>query len=838
MKKLLVFAAIASLLAGCGGGGSSSAVPKTGGSSSTNNSSGSQNSLVPISSPQGTARATATASVSTSALLPSFAARAKTAAVKRRSLGSFRTPLSSGIAQVIVKGTLFQGTASATVVTNSQTLTPTNNGVTVSMTFSNVVPANNDWIIFDFTAQAADGSQYDLGVLATMIDITSNGTNTVNLDVNSTLRFQAILTSLGQGISSYDLENNAGLDAAIGSYLTSHPQYVPDPNTGFFSQSTAQLIANDLLTMYGRTVTLSTLNGAVNTALYSITYDYTSPDENNLIANACPFDESSCSSNGGLAQYTSTGNLAAGITSPYFIYGSPGGAGTACNDVSSANPSNTVYVNCQSPVYPAHAPGSGLSTAYASIVSAAMINGGGNSSITVPVYGGHIIVGAHERSTINSLVTLPTFGGTTAISGEAPGAFSVPISLNSTALTVSAVDPQTQALDPAGSGWSTGGLFGGSDGYGGFSLCCGTLEGSVALLYDGASVPTGAYTAYPGNTSTFPETFPELYYLATNISPSPVTGSLTIYIPEVFAGYTYSLAAELSGSGTWTTIAGPVNGNGTQFNNGSITFPSVPVPASTTEAFALFVTVNNSSTPFTPVFSYILQPNYVTSGGAASFYTYCPGPTNGAGACDFAEYATPPTTTTYNFSPPNSVPGAVPVFGGPTIQLTLDTWNPFGLTNAQLDMCSVSGCTPLNTGGTINATSTFYDNGTNLSYYNWAGPGSDVTSSVVYNGPGYKVNYSGPGTGSFSSTTPALFAPQSTVYLDSNSPSGTAWGMTITDNSGNTYTAVRTSNHGASSQPVFFFPSIVTPVTSQKITFTYTLPGSVISSGNFIVYYL
>lgn len=847
MKKLLVFAAIASLLAGCGGGGKSATIPSALGGSSSNVPTGSGSSLVPISSPQGTARATATASIATSGLLPSFAARAakNTSSTKRRSLGSLRTTLSSGIAQVIVYGTLFQSTASATEVTNTQTLTPTANGVTVSMTFSNVVPANNDWIIFDFVAQASDGSEYDLGDLATLIDITSNGTNVVNLDTNSTLRFQAMISSLGNGISSYDLENNAGLDASLASYLTSHPQYVPDANTGLFSATTSQQIANDLQTTYGRTLTLTTSGGTGTSAIYSITYDYTSAAENNLDLNACPFEFSQGCANGIFAGSSNavSGNLAAGVSPPYVIYGVPLGSGSACGNVILADPGSPYSAQCASAVNPIHTPGSGSSTAYPVVVSAALINGGGNSSVTVPVYGGRIIVGAHDRSVINSLVTLPMHGGTVTLAGEAPGSFSQNIVQSSTALTLSVLDPQTQALDPSGAQWDTGGLFGGSDGYGSFSLAGGSLESS--LFGFSTSVPSGGYTAYPATFApTFPAIYPEGYTVALNGAfPSPVTGSITFAIPEVYGGYTYSLAAEPSGSGTWTTVAGPVSGSGTQFHSGTVTFPSVTVPASTNEALALYITVNNSSTPFTPVFGYVLQPNYLTSGGGANFYTYCPGPTNGDGACDFAEYATPPTTTTYGFSPPNSVPGTVPAFGGPTISLTLDTWNPFGLTNAQLDMCGTGGCAPLNTAGTIDATSTFYDNGTNLSYYNWAGSGSDITTGVTtHAGGGYTVSYTpnggGGGTGTFSSSTPALFGPQTIINIDTNAPASASWSMTVTGTSGTVYPAVRTSASGQSNTPAFFFPSIVTPVTTQNITFSYTLPSSVTTAGSFTVYYL
>ncbi len=738
-------------------------------------------------------------------------------------------------------GTLFQSTASATEVTNTQTLTPTSNGVSVSMTFSNVVPANNDWILFDFVAQASDGSQYDLGDLATLIDITSSGTNLVNLDTNSTLRFQAMITSLGNGISSYDLENNAALDSSLASYLTSHPQYTPDPNTGLFSATTAQSIANDLQTTYGRTLTLTTSGGTGSSAIYSITYDYTSTAENNLDLNACPFDFSSGCANGifhGSSNAVS-GNLAAGVSTPYFIYGVPLGSGSACgNQVVSANPGATANAQCASAESPIHTPGSGASTAYPVVVSAALINGGGNSSITVPVYGGGIIVGAHDRAVINNLVTLPMHGGTVTIAGLPPGASSQNIAQTSTALTVSAVDPQTQALDASGAQWDTSGLFGGSDGYGSFFLSNDTL----GVLGFGTTVPTGGYTAYPTTPApTFPAIYPQGYSVAVSLSPE--TGSITYGVPEVYAGYTYSLAAEPAGSGTWSTVAGPVSASGTQFNTGTVTFPSVTIPASTNEALALFVTVNNSSTPFTPVFGYVLQPNYLTSAGTVNFYTYCPGPTNGDGACDFAEYATPPTTTTYGFSPPNSVPGTVPVFGGPTISLTLDTWNPFGLTNAQLDMCSVSSCTPLNTGGTINATSTFFDNGSNLSYYNWAGSGSDITTGVsTHVGGGYSVAYTpsggGGGTGSFSSATPALFGPQATFKINTSAPSGTAWSLTITDTNGHAYTAVRTNANGSSNTPEFFFPSIVSPITAQNITFTYTLSSGITTPGSFTVYYL
>jgi hypothetical protein len=848
VKKLLVFAALASLLAGCGGGGGgakTSVLPSTGGSS-TNTPGTSGNAGIPISSPQGTARATATATVGASALLPAFGSRTSgrataAATTRRRSLSSFRTPLSSGIASVIVNGTLYQSTASVAVVTNSQTLIPTANGVTVSMTFSNVVPANNDWIVFDFIAQASDGSQYDLGDLATMINITANGSNSVNLDTNSTLRFQAIVTALGSAISSYDLENNATLDGAIATYLTGHPQYVPDPNTGLFSPATQQLIANDLLATYGRTVTITTSGGTGSSALFSIAYDYTSTDENNLMVNACPFDEEAgCTgtSNNNLNRYT--GFAGAGVTYPYFIYGVPG---AVCYDVSATDPTQpitTAGLCSQGPAIPVHTPGSGASSAYPNIVTAALIIAGGTTSLTVPVYGGHIIVGAHDRAAKNGLITLPPYGGTANIAGEAPGSFSKNVAMSSTALTVSAVDAQTQAMDASGQGWNTQGLFGGSDAGPNSSIYA--YNQPFSNTYEG-TLSTSPYTPFPTNILTFPATVPLFYSVYSN-SNGPITGTFAYSLPELYGGYTYSLAIETSGSSTWTPgFAGPVSAVFNSSTGGpTVTFSNVTFPAATTAEIALYATINNSATPLTPVFGYVLQPNYVTSGGGAKFYTFCPGATTDVGTCDFAQYASPPTTTTYSFSPPNSVPGTDPQFNGTSnpISLTLDTWNPFGIPNSQLDMCGVSGCTPLVGAGTINATSTFFDNGTNLSYYNWHGPGSDATSSVTVNGAGgYSVNWNASGglTGSFSSTTPALFGPQSQIFVSTSSPGSTAWGMTIMDTSGHTYTGVRTNQAGANT-PEFFFPTIVVPITSSNITFTYALPSGTTGTGTFTLFNL
>lgn len=190
-------------------------------------------------------------------------------AAKRRTLSQLRAQ-GLNIAQVKATGTLYQSTTSAITITNSQLLTPQSGTVTVTLTFSNVIPTNNDWIIFDFTAIASDGSQFDLGELGTVIDVASNSTTTVNLDANSTRRLQVLLNLATSGfVSTYDFENTANLDALIGSAIGSTSY---DSTTQLFNATTLASLTSSIQPQFARSITVNT--GATSPAIVSIAADY------------------------------------------------------------------------------------------------------------------------------------------------------------------------------------------------------------------------------------------------------------------------------------------------------------------------------------------------------------------------------------------------------------------------------------------------------------------------------------------------------------------------------------------------------------------------------------
>src|SRR6202043_525508 len=198
VKRILAAAVSAAILAGCGGGGGSMLPNSVAGGSAPSGG-------VPFAgdSPP-TASLTANAPVAASRL-PALYRRSASAA-SRKTYDAVRH--TSSIAQVEIDGTLYQGAASAVPVTNVQKVTPAADGtIVVSETFSNVVPTTNDWISFEFFAIAVDGSRYDLGSLATLVNVTNGGSNVTTLSAQSTQVVQVAQALLATGhLSTYDIE--------------------------------------------------------------------------------------------------------------------------------------------------------------------------------------------------------------------------------------------------------------------------------------------------------------------------------------------------------------------------------------------------------------------------------------------------------------------------------------------------------------------------------------------------------------------------------------------------------------------------------------------------------
>jgi len=277
-------------------------------------------------------------------------------------------------------------------LTNKQNVTPANNAVVVSLTFSNVVPANNDWITFDFFAVANDGSKTYLGTLGTLIDITGTGA-TANLDDASTRRLQVALAMLQRGVlSSYDIENTAALDANLGTAIGSAPF---DAQTELFDPAPLQALVTQIQPAYERDLVLT----ADSLAVFSVTYDYTRADENDLAFN---------------------------VQSTYLIQ--PNGPQVP---VEVAGPGTYAF---GAPFTPAgstgaipilHGPSSGFGHATPSAVTAFFVGQDSNTVTVRNVYGGALILGAKQELTfVSDSVVFVAHGSNASLAGRAVGSSS------------------------------------------------------------------------------------------------------------------------------------------------------------------------------------------------------------------------------------------------------------------------------------------------------------------------------------------------------------------------------------------------------------------------------
>ena len=463
MKRILSAAVLAAMLAGCGGGGGGRALVPAG-------TSGGGNISIPS---QGSARVVANATLAASAI-PQLYNR-KIAASRRTTVARMKQS-GTQIVSVQVNGTLYQGSASAVPITNSQNVPLSSSGsITVSETFSNVVPAANDWVVFEFYAVASDGSQSAIGSLGTLVDVAA-GTTTANLSTTSTqvLQVAASLLSIG-ALSTYDIEQNSTLASTLQTKIAAQNVAV-DSTTQLYDATALLTLTEDLATAFERDITV-TASGATE---FSIVYDSTQKDENDLAYNALTF----ASLYGLDVAFSSGAGLNSGGTGAYsstVILGAPEGYG--CNDYS---------CGLQPGQIPFSGPSAGNTNAQPLLVGAGIFEAASGSVTLRNVYGGHIIIGAHngiaggnyDTSIVRkglsgpragaaaarraqgvrrpqSPPTGPDYEGTTlAISGEAPGATSQTLTLASTLVSVPIVDAQAADFDQAPGRYEDFGYFG------------------------------------------------------------------------------------------------------------------------------------------------------------------------------------------------------------------------------------------------------------------------------------------------------------------------------------------------------------------------------------------
>jgi hypothetical protein len=378
--------------------------------------------------------------------------------------------MGTAIGNVEVDGTLYQGSASAIPVTNTQTVPVTNGAVTVSETFSNVVPANNDWVIFEFYAVAADGSKTQLGSLGTFVNVGAT-TTTANLGTASTQVLQVAGSLLNIGaLSTYDIEQTPNLPATLASDIGALGVAV-NSQTGLYDSSTLITITEDLATAFERDITI-TAPGATEVSLAA---DTTKADENDLAYNVTTFDAAfgiDVTTSGAQPAPTSNGS---GVFTSVTVIASPI-ISTCCGEPASVS-------------VPMHGPSSGYSDAQPARALAYIFSGSGTVTIK-NVYGGHLIVGAHNGvpganappSSTPTASSAP-YGATIAIAGEGPGPVTESLSLASTLQTVQVVDTQAVAFGASTGYYGSVPAYNGNPSFGFAVLAGANAAGTIPAYY-------------------------------------------------------------------------------------------------------------------------------------------------------------------------------------------------------------------------------------------------------------------------------------------------------------------------------------------------------------------
>jgi len=347
---------------------------------------------------------------------------------KRRVPAALRRTKALSFHNITVDATIYPSYAGSVPVTGTTTiLPPSGSTYTASVSLSNVAAGNNEWIIMTFTGNATDGSQYALGELVGIVNVSGSSATSATLTTTTTQTAQILLTMVASGyLSTYDLTNTTGLASAIATGIT-NSHVAADPSTGLFDSGGVRTIVNALAPAYARTLVVSgnpEIAGSV-----TIVHDYTSTPELNTQSNleifALLIEES-------LGFGSTLGQTADSFLNT--LGGIAGGPGCG---------SFTLSVN-------QHTPPGGILIPID--VSTCIIPFSATATTIKGVYGGAIILGVTTNPYYTSGAAASTFkGGTLKVAGRAAGSASETLTTASTALSVLMTDPAGYAFGVASS---------------------------------------------------------------------------------------------------------------------------------------------------------------------------------------------------------------------------------------------------------------------------------------------------------------------------------------------------------------------------------------------------
>lgn len=171
----------------------------------------------------------------------------------------------------------------------------------------------------------------------------------------------------------------------------------------------------------------------------------------------------------------------------------------------------------------------------------------------------------------------------------------------------------------------------------------------------------------------------------------------------------------------------------------------------------------------------------------------------------------------------------VPTTYATTKSITIDTFNPYDIALANLDVCSngmLPGCFAAGTTPPSPIVRVFGDAGTNLAAYNWKGSGTATT--VTATGFGYKVTTSAAGAANLTTTTAAEIVPRQQITIQNSLGAGVRWTLTAKDASSVSYVGTglnATSPYGTGNAAVIEMDSVLAATKMTSIELTATAPA-------------
>ena len=163
--------------------------------------------------------------------------------------------------------------------------------------------------------------------------------------------------------------------------------------------------------------------------------------------------------------------------------------------------------------------------------------------------------------------------------------------------------------------------------------------------------------------------------------------------------------------------------------------------------------------------------------------------------------------------------------------VTLDSWNPFAFLSSSLEFCTGIDCFPVENDGSYAARSPFYDNGTDLAYYDWSAAGGAVTTVTQVAG-GYKVAYSGGTSGYIGTTHSDVFFQGQQVEILSTFPNGTILYLNATcAPNGN----IAATGIVKGSETEIYLTQAPAVVSCSSTSIGFSLPSGAPASGSYII---